>query len=326
MLWLWVGFFVLVLALLALDLGVFNREAHVIGMREAVGWTVFWVALSLSFNVVVYLLYEHQIMGAGAAGARDGATAGVEFLTGYLIEKSLSVDNIFVMALVFRYFRIPAQYQHRVLFWGILGALVTRGVMIVLGVWLVQQFDWIFYVFGAFLIYSGVRMLLEQDEDLDPERSVIVRWARRAFRVSPEIDGQRFTTQVDGAFAFTPLMLVLVVIEAADVVFAVDSIPAIFAITTDPFIVLTSNVFAILGLRAMYFVLAGVIDRFRYLNFTLTLILVFVGAKMLLHAIYPIDNVASLLFIVSTLLVGVLASVAAERRDDRGTGSGRGSD
>ncbi len=317
MVWLWVGFFVLVLALLALDLGVFNRDAHVIGMREAIGWTIFWIALSLCFNVGVYLLYEHRVMGAGAAAGRDGATAGVEFLTGYLIEKSLSVDNIFVMALVFRYFRIPPQYQHRVLFWGILGALVTRGTMIGLGVWLVNQFDWVFYVFGAFLIYSGGRMLLEQDEDLDPERSAIVRWARRAFRVSPHIDGQKFTTRVDGAFAFTPLMLVLVVIETADIVFAVDSIPAIFAITTDPFIVLTSNVFAILGLRAMYFVLAGVIDRFRYLSFTLTLILVFVGIKMLLHAVYPIDNVASLLFIASTLLVGVFASVAAERRDGK---------
>ena len=312
--WLWLGFFALVFALLAIDLGVFNRQAHVIGLREAVGWTVLWIAVSLAFNVAVYFIYEYDFLGAGDGAGRDGATVAVEFLTGYLIEKSLSVDNIFVIALVFRYFRVPAAYQHRVLFWGILGALVTRGTMIGIGVWLVERFDWIFYVFGAFLIYSGVRMLLDHEDDIDPERSAVVRWVRRAFRISGELDGARFTTRRDGRFAFTPLMLVLVVIETADVVFAVDSIPAIFAITTDPFIVLTSNVFAILGLRALYFVLAGVLDRFRYLSFTLTVILVFVGAKMLLHDVYVIENLASLVFIASTLTVGVVASVAADRK------------
>ncbi len=310
---LWIAFFLLVLLLLAFDLGVINRKAHVIGLKEAVGWSAFWISLSLLAGAGIYAIYEHHWFGAGLEEGRDGATAAMEYLTGWLIEKSLSVDNIFVIALIFRYFAVPPAYQHRVLFWGILGALVMRGVMIGAGIWLVSHFDWIFYVFGALLLYSAFRMLSDQDEQVDPETSRVVRWARKVMPLSSRYEGQRFTTRVDGRFMFTPLMLVLIVIETADVVFAVDSIPAIFGITTDPFLVMTSNVFAILGLRALYFVLAGVIDRFRYLAFTLTIILGMVGAKMLLHHVVHVPTAASLLFIVVTLTLGIVASVWAER-------------
>ncbi len=317
MLWLWVGFFVLVILLLALDLGVLNRKTHVIGMREAIGWTLFWIALALAFNVAIYFIYEAHWFGAGTdlVDPADGREAALEFFTGYLVEKSLSIDNIFVIAMIFGYFRVPPEFQHRVLFWGILGALIFRGIFIAIGVWLVEQFDWVFYVFGAFLIFAAAKMLFHKDEEADPESSWVLRVARRFLPISGAYDGHRFTTRVNGRFYFTPLMLVLVVIEATDVVFAVDSIPAIFGITTDPFLVLTSNVFAILGLRSLYFVLAGMMDKFKYLSIALALILVFVGLKMIAHGWIKLDNLVSLAIIVGILAVGITLSVLKSRKD-----------
>ena len=320
MLLLWLAFLLIVLALLALDLGVINRRAHVIGMREAVAWSVFWMSLALAFNGLVYVVYEHHLLGAGLSsgpGGRvvGGSEAALDFFTAWLIEKSLSVDNIFVMAMIFGYFRVPAAYQHRVLFWGILGALVMRGAMILVGVWLVRQFDWLFYVFGAFLLYTALKLLRPQAAEVDPERSLVVRLARRLLPISPSHDGARFTTRVDGRRVFTPLVVVLVIIEASDVVFAIDSVPAVFAITTDPFIVMTSNVFAILGLRALYFVLAGMLGRFRYLGVSLAVILSLVGFKMLVHEVVAISSGLSLALIATALVAGVVASLVAERRE-----------
>ncbi len=322
MLWIWIGFFVLIFGLLALDLGVFNRRAHEIGLGEAVGWTAFWIVLSLLFNLAIYFLYGHHWLGAGLherAGRIGGAEAAVEFFTGYLIEKSLSVDNIFVIALIFRTFNVSPRYQHRVLFWGILGAMMTRGAMIGAGIWLIERFEWIFYVFGGLLIISAMRILFAEDRPESIEHSRLVRWTRRILPVTNTYRGGHFTIVEDGKRFLTPLMLVLIVIELTDVLFALDSIPAIFAITTDPFIVLTSNVFAILGLRSLYFVLARVIERFRYINLTLTVILVMVGVKMLLHEIYPIPNLVSLVFIATALVLGIIASVWVDRRDARRT-------
>ena len=320
MVWLWTGFFVVVLLLLALDLGVLHRKAEPIGIRAAALWSLGWVLVSLSFNGVIYVLYSRHVFGVGLPDAMhpeglSGAQAALDFLTAYLVEKSLSVDNIFVMALVFRFFKVPPRFQHRVLFWGILGAIVSRGAMIGVGVWLVQRFDWIFYVFGGLLLFSAVKMLLSRNKEVHPEDSRIVRYARRLVTVSSDFGGGRFITRVDGRFAVTTLFLVLLVIEASDVVFAVDSIPAVFAITTDPFLAMTSNIFAILGLRAMYFMLAGVLDRFRYLDLALTVILGGIGLKMVLHAHVHVSNGWSLGFIAVTLAVGALASLRTDSAD-----------
>ena len=270
--WLWVGFNVFVLAMLALDLGVFHRDAHRVSVKEAAIWTAVWVSLSLIFNYGIY----HFM----------GAEPGLEFLTGYLIEKALSVDNIFVFVLIFSYFRVPSKYQHRVLFWGILGALVMRGAMIGAGAYLISNFHWVIYVFGGFLVFTGIRMAIHQEHDIDPEANPILRLLRRVIAISPRYDGQRFFTRVERRgqmrLAATPLFVVLVLVETTDLIFAVDSIPAIFAVTQDPFIVYSSNVFAILGLRALYFLLAGIIEKFHYLKLGLSVVLVFVGAKMLL--------------------------------------------
>jgi tellurite resistance protein TerC len=313
----WVGFIAVILVLLAVDLGVFHRRSHVVRASEAAVWTTVWVVCALLFNVAVFYLYEHHVFGIGREIGHEltGEQAALQFFTGYVIEKSLSLDNIFVIAVIFAYFGVPPQFQHRVLFYGILGALIMRGAMIAVGTVLIQQFSWVTYVFGGLLILTAVKMLIARPENVNPDRNPLVRLARRLYPVSPAPDGQRFFTRVDGRRAITPLLLVLLVVESTDVLFAVDSIPAIFAVTQDPFIVFTSNVFAILGLRALYFVLAGVMDRFRYLKMSLVFLLAYVGVKMLLAHHYPIPTLVSLAIIGGILGVGVLASVLAGQRD-----------
>jgi len=316
--WLWIGFLAFVLGMLALDLGVVNKKAHVISIREALLWTFIWVALALLFNVGVYYIYAHNWLGIATAAGEDrsGQQAALEFFTGYVIEKSLSLDNIFVFALIFAYFQVPPIRQHRVLYWGILGALVLRGVMILAGTALIQRFTWIIYVFGALLIVTAVKMLLTQSESLEPERNPLVRLARRVYPVSRDFEGDHFFTQIDGHRAITPLFLVLLVVESTDLLFAVDSIPAIFAVTTDPFLVFTSNIFAILGLRSLYFALSGMMHKFRYLKPSLVFVLAYVGVKMLLsHSAYKIPTLVSLATIGGILTVGVLASLLASDRD-----------
>jgi tellurite resistance protein TerC len=300
-LWLWIGFNVFVLAMLALDLGVFHREAHVVSIKEAAGWSVFWITLALIFNAGLYYF--------------RGAQAGLEFLTGYLIEKALSVDNIFVFVLIFSYFNVPPRYQHRVLFWGILGALMMRGAMIGAGAYLIHQFHWIIYVFGAFLVFTGIRMATQTEHAIEPEANPVIRVVRRLMPVTNVYHGQSFfvreATEPGGVVrrVATPLFVVLVLVETTDLIFAVDSIPAIFAVTRDPFLVYTSNVFAILGLRALYFLLAGVITKFHYLKLGLSVVLVFVGAKMLLTDIYKIPIVVSLGVIATILTLSVIGSL-----------------
>ena len=303
-LWLWVGFNVFVLAMLALDLGVFHRRAHEVSLREAATWSAVWVALALSFNYGVY----HFM----------GARAGLEFLTGYLIEKALSVDNIFVFVLIFSYFKVPRRYQHRVLFWGILGALLLRGAMIAAGAALIARFHWIIYVFGAFLVFTGIRMAVQREHTLEPEANPVLRLMRRFVPMTNVYHGQSFFVreEVGGRMRrlATPLFAVLVLVETTDVIFAVDSIPAIFAITSDTFLVYTSNVFAILGLRALYFLLAGIIHRFHYLKLGLSLVLVFVGVKMLLADMYSIPIGVSLGVVALVLGISVAASLFLPRR------------
>lgn len=297
----WIGFLGFVLLMLALDLGVFNRKAHTVSVREAGTWTAVWVSLALLFNVGLYFIYGPQV--------------GLEFLTGYLIEYSLSVDNIFVFVLIFSAFAVPSQYQHRVLFWGILGALVMRGVLIAVGAALIENFHWIIYVFGAFLVFVGIRMFFSsEDETVDLEKNPLLRLMRRVFPVTEGYRESKFTVLEGGRRMITPLLLVLVMIELTDLVFALDSIPAIFAITQEPFIVFTSNIFAILGLRSLYFLLAGIIHRFVYLRYGLAFILTFVGVKMLLeyfHIAIPI--LVSLGIIISALAVSVIASLLSPR-------------
>jgi tellurite resistance protein TerC len=253
----WLAFFVLFIGLLALDLGVFHRKSQVMSVRQALGWTLIWITVAMSFTGLVYGVYEHHWLGwHGTSDSVSGSQAAIEYVTGYLLEWSLSVDNIFVIAVIFSYMKIPAQYQYRVLFWGIIGAIVLRGAMIAMGSVLIHAFDWMFYVFGAILLLSAARML-KHEEEFDPGQSVLLRLARRVYPVTDRLDGDRFFTRIDGVRAATPLFMTLVLVDFADVVFAVDSIPAIFAVTQDPFIVFTSNAFAILGLRALYFAIAG---------------------------------------------------------------------
>lgn len=297
----WVVFIIAVLFFLALDLGVFHRQARKVKFREALAWSALWCSLALLFGSFV--------------STYRGFQEGTEFVTGYIIELSLSMDNVFVIALIFTYFRVPLAYQHRVLFWGIMGALVMRLGMILVGAALIKQFHQILYFFGAFLVYSGVKMLVsDEDEGVEPERNPCVRLARRWFRVSSDYEGQNFTTTIDGRRALTPLALVLVMIETTDLIFALDSIPAIFAVTQKEFIVFTSNVFAILGLRSMYFVLANAIEYFRYLKFGLSLVLVFIGGKMLaemwdLH----IDTMASLYIVAGIIIASIIVSFRTAR-------------
>jgi len=313
----WIAFFGLVLGFLALDLGVFHRRAHAISIKEALAWTAFWVALAMVFNGFVFLLYEHHWLDFGTSLRQEltGDEAALKFFTGYLVEKSLSVDNIFVIAMIFAYFGTPLMYQHRVLFWGILGALVMRGAMIAAGTALIAKFSWTTYFFGGLLLLTAGRLLVTRHDNLVPERNLFVRWARKMYPVSNDYDGSRFFTVVDGKRAMTPLLLTLIVVESSDLIFAVDSIPAVFAITHDPFIVFTSNVFAILGLRSLYFAVAGMIARFRYLKMSLVFLLAFVSVKMLLAHHHPIPTVVSLAIIVGILSVGISASVAASHRD-----------
>ncbi len=308
---LWVGFVALVLVLLALDLGVFNRRPHVVSVKEALSWTAFWVALSLAFNVFIYFAYENDWGHFSPAESEflDGKTAALHFFTAYIIEKSLSLDNIFVIAMVFAFFRVPAQYQHRVLFWGVLGALVMRGLAIWGGIALIHRFSWVVYIFGALLIFTAVKMLVTRHDTVEPEKNLAVRAFRKFWPVTSVYHAQRFFIRVDGKRVATPLFVTLIIIESTDLLFAVDSIPAVFAVTTDPYIVFTSNVFAILGLRSLYFALAAVIEKFRYLQMSLVFILAFVGVKMLLSHHYPINPVVSLCVILGLLTVGVIASV-----------------
>jgi tellurite resistance protein TerC len=291
---LWIGFNVFVLALLAVDLGVFHRKAHAVSIKEATAWSIVWVSLAMIFNLGIYFTWGEQ--------------KALEFFTGYVIEKSLSVDNLFVFVMIFQYFSTPTEYQHRVLFWGILGALILRAIFIAAGSALLNQFHWMIYVFGAFLVFTGIKMLLQGDEKLKPERNPVVRLFERWVPMTREYHGQSFMIRTNGKTRATLLLLVLIVIETTDVIFAVDSIPAIFAVTQDSFIVYTSNVFAILGLRALYFMLAGVMQMFVYLKFGLSLVLCFVGAKMLLADIYKIPIGASLAVIGTVLLLSIIAS------------------
>ena len=298
--WLYAGFTGLVLFLLALDLGVFHRKAHVVGFREALVWSVIWVGLALVFNGWVWWSFGDQ--------------KGLEFLTGYLIEKSLAVDNIFVFLVVFSYFAVPAIYQHRVLFWGIVGALVMRGLFIWLGAELLERFHWTIYVFGAFLVLTGIKLALRNDAQIDPGKNPVVRLFRKWIPTTRRYHRDRFWIRRRGMWLATPLLLVLVLVEFTDLVFAVDSIPAIFAITNDPFLVFTSNIFAILGLRSMYFMLAGVMHKFHLLKFGLALVLVFVGTKMCLMGVYKIPTMLSLVVVASIIAGSVVASLVWPKR------------
>lgn len=315
-----------VLVMLVLDLGVLNRRAHVVTIREALTFTVVLFVLAMAFNGLVWAAYKYQWLGLGLDVDRldgrvnTGHLAAVKFLTGYLIELSLSADNVFVMALIFTHLRIPPEFQHRVLFWGIVGALVMRGVMIVVGTALIARYHWVLYIFGLFLVYTAVKMLLTKaDERLEPEEAVVIRQLRRVFPITGQFDGPRFTTVIDGRRMLTPLALALVLVETMDLVFALDSIPATFAITADPFLVFTSNIFAILGLRSLYFALAGMIEKFRYLKVSLAAILGLVGLKMLsadLLSSYmgPNWNLYLLGIVAAILGIGVWASVLRKER------------
>ncbi len=356
------GFVVFILALLALDLGVFHRKVHVVSTREALTWSAIWISLGLAFVGFVYLGYEHHWLGMGTTpdamatpviapdGSiiyNDGGSAAIKYLTGFVVEKSLAVDNIFVIAMIFGFLAVPPIYQHRVLFWGIIGALVMRGAMIAVGAALITRFGWILYVFGGFLIITGVKMLLLREQPVDFERNVFVRLVRRLIPITQRYHGKRFfvragtpashapavsdgPSEVDrivdvaraGALLATPLFLALLLIEVTDLIFAVDSIPAIFAITTDPFLVFTSNIFAILGLRSLYFALAGMIDTFKYLKVSLSLVLVVIGVKMLTHGwlkawLGASFNFYVLAVVAGIIAAGVVASLIARRRERR---------
>jgi tellurite resistance protein TerC len=292
---LWIGFTAFILAMLALDLGVFHRKAHAVKIREALIWSLIWVSLALLFNAGIYFWF--------------GSERALEFFTGYLIEKALSVDNLFVFLVLFSYFAVPAPLQHRVLFWGIVGALVMRAGFIFAGSALIQKFHWVIYIFGAFLVFTGIKLLAARESEIHPERNLVLRLFRRIVPSVSDYHGSRFSIKVAGRRVATPLLAVLVVIEATDIVFAVDSIPAIFAITTDPFIVFTSNIFAILGLRALYFLLAGMIGRFRYLKVGLGSVLAFVGAKMLLVDVIHVPIALSLGIVGSLLGCSIVISM-----------------
>lgn len=309
-LWLWIGFNLFVLAMLALDLGVFHRKSHVVTFKESITWTVVWVALALLFNAGLWHYY--------------GPQKALEFFTGYLIEKSLSVDNVFVFALLFGYFAVPPVWQHKVLFWGVLGALVMRAIMIAAGAALIARFNWVIYLFGAFLVLTGVKMVFKREEEICPERNPVVCWFKRWMPVTSGFREDRFFVVENGVRHATPLFVVLLLVEVSDLIFAVDSIPAIFAVTTDPFIVYTSNVFAILGLRSLYFALAGVMDKFYYLKIGLGVVLAFVGVKMLLaHSPWKIDTLVALVVVVAILAVSIVASLRWPRTMGTCEGAGR---
>jgi len=313
---LWGGFLTLILGLLLLDLLVVNRQAHVIPMRTALGWTSFYATLAVAFGGVVYLMFDQGWAGAGTrfGVGLDPHDALVQYLTAWLLEQSLSLDNVFVIALVFAYFGVPLSQQHRVLFWGILGVLVMRGAMIGAGALLIQRFDWIIYVFGALLILTAAKLLFSKDEQLDPNKNLVVRLFRRLYPVTDGFRGSSFFAHEDGQRKMTPLFLALVVVETSDLLFAVDSIPAVFGVTQDPFLVFTSNIFAILGLRSLYFTLAGLMQRFEHVKHALIFILAFVGVKMLLAHVYKLPDLVSLGVIAGALLVGVIVSLRSGRK------------
>jgi len=346
MLVIWIGFIVFVLGMLALDLGVFHRHSHVVRTREALIWSAVWFCMALAFSLFVWAGYEHHWLGLGLAvdpvdgKVNDGSSATLKYLTAYILEKSLSVDNLFVIAMIFGFLAVPAVHQHRVLFWGIIGALVMRGAMIAVGAQLVARYTWILYIFGVFLVITAVKMLVIKSHD-DPTKNIVVRLAKRLFPVTDRFHGSHFFVragssaaheapaeggQVEldpaverakpGQLMITPLFLALILVETTDVVFAVDSIPAVFAVTGDPFLVFTSNVFAILGLRSLYFALAGMLDRFRFLKISLAAVLAVVGMKMLLHhqlkeLLGPAFNLYLLVIVVVILAAGVLGSLYA---------------
>ena len=350
MMWIWIAFIAFVLLMLALDLGVFHRKAHVVSVKEALAWSAVWLAMGLSFSAFVYFAYEGQWFGLGTLVdavdglTNDGAAATEKYLTGYVVEKSLSVDNIFVIAMIFGSFAVPQLYQHRVLFWGVLGALLLRGAMIGVGAKVIAEYHWVLYLFAAFLILTAIKMLFLKTEHTDPNKNIVVRWTRRLFPVTARLHGEHFIVRagapasyesevpgaptipdevVDkarpGTWLLTPLALALVMVETTDLIFAVDSIPAIFAITGDPFLVFTSNVFAMLGLRSLYFALAGMVKKFRYLKVSLALVLMVVGVKMLLAEWLKLTlgkhfNLYLLTVILSILVAGMAVSVLAERR------------
>lgn len=305
----WTGFILFVIGMLVIDMVVLGgRKAHKVSFREALGWSVAWFALALLFNLLLWWHLDNTV------GREVANVKGLEFLSGYLIEKALSVDNIFVFLMLFSYFAVPAEFQRRVLLYGVIGAIVMRAIMILLGAWLISQFSWILYVFGAFLLFTGVKMLIFANHEPDLEANPLLRWMRRHIRVTKEYHGERFFIMRDGLRYATPLFLVLVLIEFTDLVFAVDSIPAIFAITSDPFIVFTSNMFAIMGLRALYFLLAGMADRFHYLKYGLALVLVFIGGKMLAAQWYHLPVQVSLGIVGLILLVAIAASLVRPSR------------
>lgn len=295
----WLAFIVFLLLLLAFDLGVLNRKAHKPTMKEAGLWTILWISLGLAFNLLIYFVADKN--------------TAIDFLTGYLVEYSLSVDNIFVFVMLFAAFKVDDKYQHRVLFWGIIGALILRGLLISVGATIIHQFSWVLYIFGVFLIYAGYKMLKNDDNDVNLENNAILKFAKRFFPISNEYHEDKFMIVENGKRIFTPLFLVLIVVEFTDLIFALDSIPAIFGITLDPFIVFSSNAFALLGLRSLYFLLAGIIEKFNHLNYALAFILSFVGVKILIAEIYHIPNLVSLGVIVAALVISIFTSMLASK-------------
>lgn len=298
----WIGFLFFVFLMLALDLGVFHRKSHEVKIKEALIWSAVWISIALIFNYGIYVFM--------------GEVKAMEFLTGYVIEKSLSVDNLFVFIMIFSYFNVEPKYQHRILFWGILGALIMRAIFIFAGVALINKFHWIIYIFGAFLIFTGIKMLFHKEEKLEPEKNPLVRLFKKFMPVTASSHGQKFFVKLDGKTFATPLFIVLLMIEFTDLIFAVDSIPAILAITNDTFIIFTSNVFAILGLRALYFALAGITQYFHYLKYGLSAVLVFVGVKMTIVDIYKVPIIYSLLTILAIIIISVIASLLFPKKED----------
>ncbi|MEO8706778.1 MAG: TerC/Alx family metal homeostasis membrane protein [Kofleriaceae bacterium] len=319
MIWFWFGFFAFVAVLLALDLGVLHRKAEEPTIKSAAYWTVAWMALGLAFTGFVYLMYEHQWLGAKLVKSSDapGSDASFMYVSAYLLEYALSVDNIFVISLLFRSFRVPTKYQHRVLFWGIMGAIVFRLTMLAGGAILAQKFDWLFYIFGAYLGYQGFKLLLpEKEEDEPQDNSFVVRALRKFVRIEHGDFGGKFSIKIDGRRAFTTIAVCLVSIELTDIVFALDSIPAVLSVSDDIFIMVTSNIFAIMGLRSLYFVLAGAMDKFKYLKMALAVLLMVIGAKLILHNHVHVPHVLSLALIAGIIGTGVLASVISNRREE----------
>ena len=311
----WVLFNLFVLALLALDLGVFHRQKHVVGFREAIGWTLVWISLAAGFAVLIYF-FGHTMVGGRA---RPNSELSLEFIAGYLIEQSLSVDNLFVFLLIFRYFRVPRHFQHDVLFWGILGALVMRAIFIVAGITLLNRFHWFIYIFGGILVYSGFKLFRQKDEEINPETNLVLRGFRKLFPVTKDFEGRKFFVRRGLVRYATPLAVVLIVVETTDLLFATDSIPAVLAVTREPFIVYTSNVFAILGLRSLYFALAGMIEVFHFLHYGLSLILIFIGVKMLASGYVQIPIGIALGVVAGVLLVSILLSLLFPKRKPKGT-------